>query len=414
LLHRFVLLSTFLSAIAGSNLSAQSTGLPFIDGFESGFIDSNGNGIPDSIDAIARFEWQVISTNTLADVDPCPTRDCPYSAVEGQSGVLNDWTGGIFASRVGELGSLVYWGGGHNGYYGTEVYAFDLALLRWRRLSEPTLGTDPANPRDFGLDAECRFHDGAPVTMHTYDSVEYDPLQNRFWLTSVGDSPSPLPGPPTDCNSRIPAYFDFDDGAWRSGSAELPEGAHRFSATAWDPNRQRIWLHGTQGRGWLISFDPVSGQSESFSRDGGWVDIDPNGDIDPLRDLFVIADFRAGAGIRVRDLAQPLNNSVFPPTVGDTEIETLGKAGFAHVPELDAFVAWKGGASVWLLTPPAVDGDWRTANWTWTRIDAGGVVPDNPVNGPYSKFQYIPSLGIAVIANQRSGPVYAIRLVDIP
>jgi len=109
-----------------------------------------------------------------------------------------------------------------------------------------------------------------------------------------------------------------------------------------------------------------------------------------------------------------LNNSVFPPTVGDTEIETLGKAGFAHVPELDAFVAWKGGASIWLLTPPAVDVDWRTTDWTWTRIDGGGVVPDNPVNGPYSKFRYIPSLGIAVIANQRSGPVYAIRLVDIP
>lgn len=48
--------------------------------------------------------WTVISLNTIDDVDPCPSQDCSYSAVEGISGVIDDWCGGAFATRFGELG----------------------------------------------------------------------------------------------------------------------------------------------------------------------------------------------------------------------------------------------------------------------------------------------------------------------
>jgi len=71
--------------------------------------------IPEVILSMEDDTWTAISLNTLADVDPCPDRDCGYSAIEGQSAVLNDWTGGAFASEEGALGSLLVWGGGHNG-----------------------------------------------------------------------------------------------------------------------------------------------------------------------------------------------------------------------------------------------------------------------------------------------------------
>ena len=58
---------------------------------------------------------------------------CSYSAVEGVSGVIDDWCGGAFASGFGTLGGLVVWGGGHNGYFGSELYVFDLESQLWVR-----------------------------------------------------------------------------------------------------------------------------------------------------------------------------------------------------------------------------------------------------------------------------------------
>ena len=70
-------------------------------------------------DDLVPGQWAVVSSNTIQDLDPCPTRDCSYSAVEGVSAVINDWCGGVLASGFGTLGGIVAWGGGHNGYFGS-------------------------------------------------------------------------------------------------------------------------------------------------------------------------------------------------------------------------------------------------------------------------------------------------------
>jgi hypothetical protein len=85
--------------------------------------------------------------------------------------------------------------------------------------------------------------------------------------------------------------------------------------------------------------------------------------------------------------------------------------GWEWVPQLDSFVAWSRGADLFLLQPPAKG--WRTQPWIWTRIEGSGEPPAPPRNGPYSKFQYVPELGIALIATSRTGPVHAIRLVEV-
>ena len=81
-----------------------------------------------------------ISRNLLADVDPCPRRDCIYSGVVGQEAVLIAWCGGAFASAYGNLGAWITTGGGHGDYYGNEVYAFELDSRRWVRLNDPYPG----------------------------------------------------------------------------------------------------------------------------------------------------------------------------------------------------------------------------------------------------------------------------------
>src|SRR5436190_23051231 len=46
-----------------------------------------------------------ISRNVLADVDPCPARDCTYSGIIGQRAVLSAWSGAAFATAYGRLGA---------------------------------------------------------------------------------------------------------------------------------------------------------------------------------------------------------------------------------------------------------------------------------------------------------------------
>ena len=362
--------------------------------------------VPDVIASLPYLEWRPISLNTIRDVDPCPESRCAWSAVEGQSGVINDWTGGAFATEEGGLGGLVYWGGGHNGYYGTEVYFFDLATLTWQRRGTTTDGMTSGDATTFGLDAHCRFWDGNPIPFHTFESPMYDSARNRFWVLTVADVVSHPPGSVDGCSSNRPAAFDFATDRWIDATAEGPL-SFKHAATAYDSERDLFWGYTANTPATLVSYDPATDAFTVYERDSA-IATGLSGAIDPVRDLFVVLDFRVDPRIRVRQLNDPEAPAVFVERTGDTEIEAHTQLGFEWSPELAAFVVWKAHRDIYLLTPP---GAWDSEPWTWTRLTLGGDDPGEPVNGPYSKFQYVPSLGIALVCNAIDEPVYAARLV---
>ncbi|MEM6996303.1 MAG: hypothetical protein AAF721_37695, partial [Myxococcota bacterium] len=111
-------------------------------------------------------------------------------------------------------------------------------------------------------------------------------------------------------------------------------------------------------------------------------------------------------------LDDPSASEVTVQTTGDTAIEAAGALGFEWVEPLDAFVAWSGGQSVYTLQAPA--GDWATESWVWTEIVGFGANPGSgPMNGAYSKFQYAPAVGVALIAPSIDSNVFAIRLAEV-
>ena len=91
-----------------------------------------------------------VGTRYLADNDPArdpalnpPTsikeharrlagRDwiAPWRGRVGFSSITEAWNGAVYASRFGESGAVVVFGGGHNDYFGPDVHAFDLARRR--------------------------------------------------------------------------------------------------------------------------------------------------------------------------------------------------------------------------------------------------------------------------------------------
>lgn len=70
-------------------------------------------------------------------------RTCDYNrplaseiqGVEGASCVFQCWSGATY-DTTGKC--LLVWGGGHQGYWGNEVYCFSMLLLKWQRLTTPS------------------------------------------------------------------------------------------------------------------------------------------------------------------------------------------------------------------------------------------------------------------------------------
>lgn len=86
----------------------------------------------------------LVGSNVLNDLDPDPLRKMVEAGNMGQAGVVSNGAM-AFAPKFGAKGAIVLSGGGHGDYGGNEGYAFDLALAKWIRLSDP-LGIDPTNP----------------------------------------------------------------------------------------------------------------------------------------------------------------------------------------------------------------------------------------------------------------------------
>ena len=357
----------------------------------------------DVVDELQPGHWAAVSLNTLRDVNPCPGGSCSYSAVEGQAAVLDDWNGGAFATRYGARGGYIVWGGGHNGYFGNEVYVFSLDTLRWNRLSEPV-----ANP--VCNQATGELQDSSPCAAHTYDYLDYHPGTNSF--VELGSASNHNVG---GAGSPRVHLFNLDTRHWRAGAENYANFlTHTAASSAYDPSRDVFWLVPTYNRP-FAQYDPNANNGA-----GTWrqysdvnVELDHVSAIDPTRDLFVTLDPRGSDHVIVHDLTNPSAAAVNVTTTGDQTLQTSGgAAGWEWDPVSHKFVGWMGGSYVFTLTPPT--GAWRTGTWTWERVQAASsntVQPTAPnANGTYGRWRYVPSANAFIVVNRINEPVFMYKL----
>jgi hypothetical protein len=351
-------------------------------------------------------QWAAVSLNTLSDVDPCPASNCSYSGIEGQSAVLDDWNGGAFATRFGTLGGYIVWGGGHAGYYGNELYVFDVATLRWVRHTQPVVN----GSCDHSIDA---FQNGSPCARHTYDYVDYHPPTNSF-VSLGGASVHECGG----CGTGYVHAFSFNDNTWRRGTSNFAGLVSLTGASsAYDPRRAVHWVLPAYGQR-FSKYDLAAN-----SGNGAWtqysavtMNIDTVSAIDPIKDLFVSVDSRSDSPtanrVVVHDLAAPSQPFVQITTSGDRTIEFAKAPGFEWDPVAEKFVGWASGTSVYTLTPPA--SNWKTSPWTWQKVNAAStntVTPTSPnANGTYSRWRYMPSVNAFIVVNRVNEPVFVYKL----
>ena len=351
-------------------------------------------------------KWAAISQNTMADVDPAddPAANSrypnspTYGGMSGQAAVLSAWNGGAFATGLGAKGSLIMWGGGHQDYYGNEVYAFDLATQRWRRLSNPYQNI--SFPVEAGI-----WPDGSPSVPHTYGFAGYHPGSNSFMSVMTQSSNTPS-------NATVAVMFDLNTGRWRSGPVAGGATLVYGGWAAYDRTRDAWWAEGGDSGGKFAKYsmngNGTAGTWTTFPAKFGA--LYSRAAIDPGQDMLAVTLFNHDDTIRGIDLKNPGADAVVLRQGGSMP-SRQGAAGWEWSDARGAFIYWRDGTGVYEVKLSG--SDWRTGTWNWTNLSTGGgVTPQDQNNGVYNRFRLAryDDMEVAVVVNQVNGPVYAYRI----
>jgi hypothetical protein len=370
---------------------------------------------PDWVNNIPAGTWQAISLNDLADVDPAKDPDAnpnypgtaPWAAGSGQKAVITAWNGGAYASKQGNKGAYVIYGGGHSDYYGSEVYAFDMETRRWTRLSNPYAGS-------FNWPySTAEYPDGSAIPPHTYDFVDYHPGTNSFVLLK-GQTQLGISG--NTAAVGISHAFDLGGRKWRRGSHNTDIVLNAGGYSVYDSKRDVFWVEGGSGSTQFGKYDPNARNSDGTY--GIWTnyptkytETDSVAAYDPLHDLFVVAGFRNGTNVWAVNLSDPMSSRLALHEGGSAPTKESA-SGWEWSPARQAFLYYRQGTGVYEFKLSGTD--WKNGTWNWRNLTSGSnsVTPETVSNGVYSRFRVASysDAEVALIVNNVAGSVYAFRV----
>ena len=355
----------------------------------------------------------------------------PWHGVAGFSAITEGWNGAAYASRYGQSGSMIVYGGGHNDYFGSGVHAFDLASREWRRITD---GFVSGRDDQYGAGAcypESVYPDGSPLPPHTYDYVQYDPLGNDYILlkgqTELGPDVKAV---------AIPHLFNLETLTWRRGPLHPTAILNSGGWTTWDASRRVVWGHsGDDGGGnAFIGFSPDGNNGDGTF--GRWTDHFPSKlrrianhnamQLDPVVDVIVVA-------VHTRNEICAIDPS--DPRRAIERIESAGSkpvlqpyAAMAYAPNLACVVYFSplDNGTVYLVAPHEArrSSDALSGKWTWRSCQPAAGTRD-PIADAARRSRYpvhlsqafgrfrIASFGaidLAVLVRHVDTPVYVMRL----
>ena len=356
----------------------------------------------------------------------------PHSPWQGRVGfpaITEAWNGAVFASRFGESGSMILFGGGHDDYFGSDVHAFDLSTRQWSRISD---GYVSGRANEYGAGAvypHAIYPDGSPLPPHTYGYVQYDAIGNDYLLlkgqTELGPDVKATP---------IPHMFNLKSLKWRRGpkhpSALLSSGGW----TVWDASRRILWGHSGDSGNAFIGFSPDGDNGDGTF--GSWTTLYP-------KKIETRADHSAMAMDSMRDIIAVVvsaSNALFAidPSDPGREIARLSSEGDQHVileyaaleyaTNLDQFVYYSAneGPQIYAIKAPA-GSTWSqlvAGPWTWrsllnegNRLDPvaqAAALSSYGVNvsHTFGRFRVATydQTDVAILVRHTDTPVYAMRL----
>jgi hypothetical protein len=323
-------------------------------------------------------EWCEVPDSRLESV-AASEKDFPWLS-GGIYGITACWAGGAFDSQRDRL--YVGPGGGHAGYNGNEIYAFDLNDLKWHRLNDP----DPVIPGTEYTDLNK-----APFAMHTYDGVEYiPPPVDRYIVIGGWGTPRTYALDP-DHPNKWEVYADHGTG--RTGDI-----------CAFDPVGGMLWLSTPSTAGKLSQYEPISHQWTLRRRDSPDATYYETADVDWRRRLLVSCGHGKVKTWHLAPTPEKVEYLEVATTGGDVIVKS-SSPGFCYVPLLDKFVAWQNGTDVYTL-------DMDSKKWTRHEAATTNKVTPGPADqwGTFGRFRYVASKSVFVVYNHVKQNVFIYRL----
>lgn len=358
----------------------------------------------------------------------------PWAGRAGFAAITEAWNGAVLATRTGQAGSMVIYGGGHDDYFGSDVHRFDLATRRWSRISD---GYVNGSGSEYGAGAvypSATYPDHSPLPPHTYEYVQYDVVDNNLILlkgqTELGPQVKAV---------AIPHVLNLDSVTWRSGPKHQSAIFNSGGCSTWDARRRVIWGHsgddgGGNGLSWFCPdgvhddgsighWGPLFGRKLPAPTNHNAMEIDPDGD------LILVTDHGANA-MHAIDPESPQAPLTELTEIGDRPDLTPYSA-LEYSQRLNCFVYFSAQHSphVYALSRPNADTKTRLIEraWRWFELSKPQARFDPVVDaqqktqfeantshvfGRFRVVDYV-DLTLAILVRHVDTPVYAIKL-DTP
>ncbi len=322
-------------------------------------------------DALVPGQWMELPGTKIRSVLPSPL---PQGSPDA---IILAWGG---AAADTSRNRLIVWGGGHNDYYGNELYALDLTTKAMRRLTDPS---------PIGSASRClgTLPDGNPASRHTYGNLVYMPHVDRMF--AFGGAHACINGGFVNDTWT----FDFSTNRWHLMNPAGPLPVYGVTASAYDPVTQKVFIHDTYG---FSSYDFATNRYTRHIADFS-TDYHLTAAIDPARRKFVLL----GDGVQVIDL-DTFATSRLATTNAPAFVTSRQSPGIAFDPVANRIVAWHGGNSVYAL-------DLATAAWTQVAAGIGPNVPA-PQQGTYGRWSYFPQYGVFALVNSIDQNAFVFRV----
>jgi hypothetical protein len=331
---------------------------------------------------ISGLGWHELPGTQLAS--QCP--DNP--SIQGNSGcraVINAWNGAIADTKRNRL---IIWGGGHNDYYGNEVYALDLKSGTLARITEPSV------PSDVSRCPEA-YDDGRPNSRHTYNGLAY--MANVDQMFAYG-------GGLSSCGFLSTGTWSLDLNAlqWQRRDPHKGETPHNTPGAAadYDPNSGMVFLSDT------ASFYEFNPSTNSYRKLGDLVGVDYHltAVIDPERKLFFLMGgpgqlWATDIGPRAKFALKNWASSV----KGCEGLLHAPYPGLAYDARQKKIVGWAGGSNVTIFDPEAKS--------CTVKEFPNGPATAQP-NGTLGRFRYFPEMNIFALVNDWKQNAYILKLTE--
>jgi hypothetical protein len=337
--------------------------------------------------------WKQISNTKLLPVCKPSESAFSFSYPGGCGAVVYAWGSAAYDTKRNRL---ILFGGGHNDYYGNEVYALDLTQQKMLRLNQPTPLSSPPSCSTY------RLPDGKPNGRHTYGGLSYASHVDK--MSVLGGATSCLAGGMVAdawwLNFAKLEVTPESASVWEFVHSGYPNQGYSAGLTAsdYDPiNKLVYFIDSPNG---IYSFDPASNKISQISS-VGIPGYHYTAVIHPLaRTLLAMGNgYVVTVDLIGADGFAPKRISLS----GCDGLVSVVYPGLAYDSKHNRLVGWSGGANVYII-------DLVTKSCQVRSVTSGTVPgPQNP-QGTHGRFRYIPDLDGFVLINSESEDAYMLRL----